>query len=119
MEGDHKTIEVQFESGEIELEEKRIKFEWAFQQVNDNRRIIFHFFLGKKAKDIDFTMAMVSAAQEIPNITFEIFYTEEFDGHDLILNNINPFAKTAIKNTVVKYLKKALTDKSKKSTIPS
>lgn len=103
---EEETIEVKFEDGDIELQNgRKITFQWAMQQINETRRLIFHFFLGEKRKNPDFFAAMAVAGMEIPGVTFEVFYTEEFDGHDLIINNINPFTKTAIKNTIVKYLK--------------
>jgi hypothetical protein len=105
------SIAVHFESEILEVKDKKIPYEWAHQQINENHRLVFHFFLGLKHKDIDFTMAMVSAAETIPEITFEIFYTPDFDGHDLIINNINIFAKQAIKNSVMKSLKDTLTPK--------
>jgi len=106
------TIELKFEPGVIEVEGRApIKYEWALQQVNANNRMVFHFFLGLKRKDPDFTLALLDAVQTVTNVTYSIYYTDEFDGHDLIINNINPFAKLATHNTVVKELKKALTKK--------
>lgn len=109
------SIEVQFEPGVIEVEGRDpIKYEWALQQIYDNYRLVFHFFLGLKHKDVTFTVALVDVAMTMTNdtsSTYEIFYTQDFDGHDLILNKVNVFAKDAIKNKIVEDLKKALTPK--------
>lgn len=116
------SIEVQFEPGLIELEGRTpIKYEWALQQINDNYRLIFHFFLGLKHKDITFTMAMVDAATGASNgdgntTTFEVFYTDMMDGHDLILNSVrNPFAKEALKNIVISGIIKGLEKQDERS----
>jgi len=109
------SIEVQFEPGVIEIEGRDpIKYEWALQQIKDNYRLVFHFFLGLRHKDVLFTVALVDVGMTVTNdtaSTYEVFYTHDFDGHDLILNRINVFAKDAIKNKIVEDLRKALTPK--------
>lgn len=112
------SIEVTFEPGVVEVEGRApIKYEWALQQVEDNYRLVFHFFLGLKREDLKFTKAMNEAAMAVTNVThdhgqdsFEIHYTGEYgiDGHGLTLEHINVFARDSIKNRLLEELKKAL-----------
>jgi len=109
------SIEVQFEPGVIEAEGRDpIRYEWALQQIEDNYKLVFHFFLGLGHKDVMFLAELSAIGESVTNdtaTTCSISYTDEFDGSDLILSHINVFAKDAIKNKILDDLKKALIKK--------
>jgi hypothetical protein len=108
------SVEVVYAQEELDLGNRVIKYEWANQgTVSGKHKLIFHFFLGLKKKDPDFTLALMDAVSTIPNITYEISYTDDFniDGHELVIILQYPFAKFAIRNCIVGFLKKALSKK--------
>jgi len=87
-----------------------VNFEWSLQDVFEVHRLVFHFFLGGMSEDHGFKAALQEAGESSisdPTIV-ETFYTEEFDGHDLVLTGVRPYAKTAIKTSVVHNLAKKL-----------
>jgi len=100
--------EVVYKQEELEAGKKKIKYEWAHHVMGGQHSLVFHFFLDKGNKDTNFTLALMDAAQTIPGITFEISYTGEFDGHDLVVFLQNAFAKEATKSCIINDLTKRL-----------
>ena len=102
------SVEVVYKQEELDTGKKKIRYEWAFHMMGGQHSLVFHFFLDKGGKDTDFTLALLDSVQTIPNVTFEISYTGEFDGHDLVIFFQNAFAKEAIRSCVISDLTKRL-----------
>lgn len=90
-----------------------VAYEWACQEVFGVFRLVFHFFLGKGKEDPKFKAALQAAGEAAvtPNVIPETFYTEDFDGHDLLLTGVRPHARTAIKAGVIRNLRLELEKK--------
>ena len=102
-------IEVVFKREVINLPKGKVDYEWAFQTLGDQSKLVFHFFLNKGVKDEDFFIMLLDSVQGIPGITYEISYTMEVDGHDLIIFLKNAFAKEATRSCIISELTKHLT----------
>lgn len=101
-------LEVEFTKEEVELPGYgKVPFEWACQEVFGVWRLVFHFFLGGTQEDRRFKSALQAAGERsvLLDTIPETFWTEEFLGHDLLLTNVRPHAKVAIKTSVLKNLR--------------
>jgi len=92
--------EIKFEKGKLT---HGIEYEWAKRSVGERTDLVIHFFLGKKKPDPQFFEYLKNAAMQCidKNSGVETAYTEEFDGHDIIVFSIEGWKASAIKNSLV------------------
>lgn len=100
---------VHFEQDTLKVDPIEIEYEWGTQQMGDVTKLIFHFFMKEQEASSLLLVALEEAGAAVPNVTVDVGYTEEVDGHHLIIWPIEAWQKVAIKANVVDSVKKALT----------
>lgn len=108
------SIELEFTKEELELPENTVLFEWVVRQFADRHDLIFHFFLHEGSENDLFFKTLTQVVMKIGN-NAEVSYTEDFDGHDLIMCGIQPWKASALKSQILKGIKDAYSDANKES----
>jgi hypothetical protein len=99
------SIEAEFTKERIFLKEghrlgvKSIPYEWGRHQMGDDNKLVFHFFVGKGRPVQELLNAFQHFSGNHPNC--EWGYTEEMDGHDLILHHVETWKMPAVKRLVI------------------
>ena len=106
-------IELEFNKDELELSGDTIPYEWVVRQFADRYDLIFHFFLHENKENAKFFKTLTEIVIE-SGINAEVSYTEDFDGHDLIMCGIQPWQADALKSQVIKGIKNAYPNADKK-----
>ena len=87
-----------------------IDYEWATRKTGDRTDLVAHFFLGENGPNIEFFNAMQVGVKKNAShdSIVETSYTEEFDGHDLVISNVEGFKAAAIMSSIAKTIKEEL-----------
>lgn len=105
-------MELEFTREQVELPGYGlVEYDWAFQEIEHIKRLIFHFFLKKGKADPQFQEALQRSALNVaaPGIEVENFYTDIFDGTDLVITgDLKAYAVKIMKDAVVNRLKQLL-----------
>ena len=83
-----------------------IKFEWAVRSFGERDDLIIHFFLGQKRAVPEFFSALHAALlAHVPTThKVETSYTDEFDGHDVVIGGIVAWKAKATVGFIAKHL---------------
>lgn len=106
--------ELDFKEEVLKLGENDIKYEWAVRQFGDRHDLVFHFFLGEGQENPKFFRSLTRAVVKI-GINSEVSYTEDFDGHDVVMCNIQPWQADALKSQLIRSIKDAYSNSGEKS----
>lgn len=93
---------------ELEFKKERLcgrfDYEWAMRELEGGHNIIMHFFLHEKKANPEFFFILKKAVEAcVPkNCKVETTYTEEFDGHDLIVSRLEGWKAQSIKDSLIK-----------------
>jgi hypothetical protein len=98
-------LELEFQPDTIELADRTVEYEWTTRQFGERYDLILHFFLKEDNKNTQFFQAMTKSAMDSKH-NIEVSYTEDFDGHDMIVCGIQNWQAQALKNTLVSGIQK-------------
>ena len=99
-------LELKFTKGELELQDNTMQYELVVRQFADRHDLIFHFFLGEGKENSKFFKILTQVVMAIGS-NAEVSYTEDFDGHDLVMCGIQPWQAEALKSKVLEGIKDA------------
>jgi len=100
-------LEVKFEDGMLP---SGVRFEWAVRDFGDRSDLIMHFFLGQKKPVPEFFEVLHEALVEsVPhNLKLETAYTEELDGHDVVIMDVDRWKSKAMVGFIGRSIAKRL-----------